>query len=275
MTGIAVETLEDPGSPSGTEDTLFVEARSFGVFDGATSLTALGGIPGPRGGAVAAGIARDVFAAGVDRDLVDLALEANRRIAVRMDAAGVDRSRPEDLWGTTAAVARITEGALDWLVVGDSVIVIIFEDRTFRPVAPLHDHDRATKRRAAALGVPATAVHERLYDDLVAVRARANIDYGVLNGDPAVARRIGHGREPLVGVRQVILFTDGLLPPRADPDAEDDLSPLVARFVSGGLASARDFVRSIEASDSSCTRYPRLKPRDDIAAIAVTLTPHI
>jgi hypothetical protein len=268
--GLAVQILEDPGSAAGTEDALFVGDRFFGVFDGATSLTGRSDVPGLRGGALAATIARDVFASGGKRPLAELAYEANHRIAEAMGAAQVDRSRPENRWGTTAAVVRIADEAVDWVSIGDSVMVAVFEDGTFRPLAMLHDHDRTTKRLVAALGGPVAGRRERLQGDLLAVRALANIEYGVLNGEPAARGFVAAGREPLEGVRHLVLFTDGLLVPRADPDGDDDLAPIVSRFLEGGLEGVKDLVRRLEDGDLDCTAYPRLKPHDDMAAIALT-----
>jgi hypothetical protein len=271
---IVLQTLEDPSSPAGTEDALFATDRFGGVFDGATSLTDRGDMPGPRGGAIAAALARDIFAAGGERSLADLARDANQRIAEAMAAARVDRSKPENRWGTTAAVVRIAGAqAFDWVSIGDSVIVVVFEDGTFRPLAALYDHDRTTKRLVAALGGPVAGRRERLQSDLLAVRSRANVEYGVLNGEPAAREFIVQGREPLDGVHHLLVFTDGLLVPRVDPDGEDDLAPIVSRFVEGGLASARDLVRGLEEGDLDCAMYPRLKPHDDIAAVALTLAP--
>jgi hypothetical protein len=266
-----VETLEDPSTPAGTEDALFVAERSFGVFDGATSLTGPRGA-GPGGGAIAATLARDVFAAGAGRSLAELAREANERIAGAMDAARIDRTRPENRWGTTAAVVRAGGDTLDWVSIGDSVILVVLEDGTFRPLVALYDHDRTTKRLVMAMG-PVADRRARLQGDLLAVRSRANVEYGVLNGEPAAREFIVQGSEPLARVRHVLLFTDGLLVPRADPDGEDDLAPIVARFLEGGLAGAKDLVRGLEERDRDCTRYPRLKPHDDIAAIALTFAP--
>jgi Protein phosphatase 2C len=271
MNRVALQTFEDAGSAAGTEDALFAVEPCFGVFDGATSLVRPDG-RGPRGGAVAAALARDVFAAGAGRSLDDLAQEANRRIARAMDAARVDRSRPENRWGTTAAVVRLDGDAVEWVSIGDSVILVVFEDGTFRPLEPLYDHDRTTKRLVAAIGGPVASRRERLQDDLLSVRSRANVEYGVLNGEAAAARFIAYGREPLVAVRHVVLFTDGLLVPRADPEGLDDLAPVVTRFVEGGLAGACDLVRGLEDADLDCLKYPRLKPHDDIAAIALTFS---
>jgi hypothetical protein len=268
---IILQTLEDPSSPAGTEDALFATDRFGGVFDGATSLTGRGDTTGPRGGAIAATLARDTFAAGGERPLADLACEANQRIAEAMAAARIDRSKPENRWGTTAAVVRIVGAqAVDWVSIGDSVIVVVFAEGTFRPLVPLYDHDRTTKRLVASLGGPVSGRRERLQSDLLSVRSRANVEYGVLNGEPAAREFIVQGREPLDRVQHVLVFTDGLLVPRADPDGEDDLAPIVSRFAEGGLASARDLVRGLEEGDLDCTAYPRLKPHDDIAAVALT-----
>jgi hypothetical protein len=274
---IVLQTLEDPSSPAGTEDALFASDRFAGVFDGATSLTGGSDVPGPRGGAIAAALARDVFASGGERSLVDLARAANERIAEAMVAANVDRSKPENRWGTTAAAVRLAAAGIDWVSIGDSPIVVVFDDGTFRPLVPLYDHDRTTKRLVAALGgslpIAASGRRQRLHADLLAVRSRANVEYGVLNGEPAADDFIVHGREPRSGVRHLLVFTDGLLVPRADPNGEDDLAPIVSRFVAGGLPHARDFVRALEDADLDCTVYPRLKPHDDIAAVALTFAP--
>jgi serine/threonine protein phosphatase PrpC len=267
-----VQTLDDPASATGTEDALLAAPPLFGVFDGATSLVR-SEVRGISGGAMASRLARDVLSSRVARSLTDLVREANRRLAGAMDAAGVDGSKPENRWGTTAAVARVHEDAIEWVVVGDSVIVAVFDDGGLRPLAPLHDHDRDTKRRIATVRAPVAELLERLRDDLLAVRALANVEYGVINGDPAAERFIVAGRLALAGLRHLLLFTDGLLSPRSDPDAEDDLTPLVARFEEGGLEGARDLVRDLERSDRGCVAFPRIKPHDDIAAIALTFEP--
>jgi serine/threonine protein phosphatase PrpC len=215
-------------------------------------------------------MARDVFAAAEQSSLAELAREANRVIAAAMDRAHVDRARPENRWGTTAAVVRLVDDAVEWVSVGDSVIVAVFEGGAFRPLAPMHDHDRTTKRLVASLRVPAAELRERLKDDLLAVRSLANVEYGVMNGDPAAEGFVVHGREPLDGVQHLLVFTDGLLLPRTDPDGEDDLAPLIARFAEGGLVGAKGLVRDIESGDPDCRVYPRFKPHDDIAAVALT-----
>lgn len=170
---------------------------------------------------------------------------------------------------------RFAGDAVEWVSVGDSVIVAVFEDGAFRPLAPMHDHDCTTKRLVASLRVPAAALREQLKDDSLAVRALANVDYGVINGDPAAERFIVHGREPLERVRHLLLFTDGLLLPRTDPDGDDDLAPLVARFEESGLVGVKSLVREVESSDPDCRARPRFKPHDDIAAIALTFEPSV
>lgn len=46
---------------------------------------------------------------------------------------------------------------------------------------------------------------------------------------------------------------------------------MIARlFLEGGLDHVRNTIRTKEASDASGLRYPRFKPHDDIAAVAVS-----
>jgi serine/threonine protein phosphatase PrpC len=264
------EARTEPGSGAVSEDALLVAADRWGVFDGATSLVPFADERGRTGGALAAAIAREAFAAGGSAPLVELAREANLRIAEAMRAHGVDASLPAHRWGTTASVVRAEGDELAWLSIGDGSIVLVRDDGSHAALGREPDHDVETKKLRARLGpMSAGEARRRLEPSIAQIRARANVAYGVLNGDPRAEAFLQHGRVRPSGLRAVLLFTDGLLLPKADPEAGDDLGALVALYGRGGLDAMLAAVRALEAEDPEGWRYPRLKPRDDVTVIAV------
>jgi hypothetical protein len=72
-------------------------------------------------------------------------------------------------------------------------------------------------------------------------------------------------------VKHILLFTDGLIPPKKDPKAKDNFDEFVQTFLKEGLEAVKNKIRTKEKTDPSCREYPRYKQHDDIAAIAVIL----
>jgi hypothetical protein len=108
---------------------------------------------------------------------------------------------------------------------------------------------------------------------IIAVRRRVNVTYGALNGESEALDFISRGRQRLSGIRHILLFTDGLFIPQEHPEDGHQLDKLVERFLSGGLQSVYQYVHELQTSDPLCHRYPRFKPHDDIAAVAISTTP--
>jgi serine/threonine protein phosphatase PrpC len=269
-----VDTLTETGSSGINEDVLLVGRRVFGVFDGVTSLSPFRDPEGRTGGMIAATIASGVFGERTNAPLAELCEEANRRIAQAMANLGVDARRVEERWGTTAAVVRVGVTSFEWVLVGDSAILVVFADGTHQAVAPLEDHDQETRRLRAELHAHTLSqARVEMQDALRAVRARANIDYGVLDGQLSAMEHVRGGRMPLAGVRHLLLFTDGLLLPPVDPLGALDPGPIVERYLDGGLPAAQALVREVAEADPEGVRPPRLKARDDVAAIAITFPP--
>jgi hypothetical protein len=200
---VKVETLLEAGADGGGDDTLLVSRRVYGVFDGVAAAPFARG-PGRTGGAVAADIARMVIGEKTNAPLVELVEEANRRIGQAMERHGVDPRKPEERWGTTAAVVRVERDSFEWALVGDSMIIVVYADGSATPVRP-------PKGEAG----------------------------GVLDGQPAALGHLNSGRSALAGVRHILLATSGLLAPARDPAARIDLDSAVRRFLDGGLCAAR------------------------------------
>ncbi|UQA62682.1 protein phosphatase 2C domain-containing protein [Polyangium aurulentum] len=198
-----VETLLEPRSGGECEDALVVSRHVYGVFDGVTAAPSPNG-GGRTGGALAADIASSVFGERTNAPLAELVEEANRRIAQAMEQHGLDPSKQEPRWGTTAAVVRLGRDAFEWALVGDSVIIVVYADGSATPV-----------------------------------RERADGRQGILDGQPAALGHLCSGRSALAGVRHILLATDGLLVPESHGAASVDHDLVVQRFLDGGLPAAR------------------------------------
>ena len=113
-------------------------------------------------------------------------------------------------------------------------------------------------------------IPEKLQQQIVMLRQTANIKFGVLNGETAAINFIRSGKESLENVAHILIFTDGMLIPHRNPNAEEDFSKTVELFLNGGLTKVHDYVREIENSDPECRKYPRYKKSDDLTAVAIS-----
>jgi len=268
-----VNHLLDQGIGRLNEDAIFLGARRFGVFDGASSLDGYADEQGRTGGYLASHIVQNTFETFAG-SLVETSLEANRRIGAAMAAGNIDPGRKEGLWCSTMAIVEIdiANEKLEWAQIADSLIVAIGRDGTHEAlIRDDYDHDRGVMQRWNELARKRIEnIRVELNDDIVRLRRTANVNYGVLNGDPSAAKFLRTGSASLHDVAHVLLFTDGMIPPKRDPAAADDFSAIVAAFLDGGLALVRDRIRAVENGDPHCWDYPRYKKSDDIAAIAIS-----
>lgn len=263
------EYILEKGTGRLNEDHLIAEGNIFGVFDGATSLDQKTFENGQTGGFLASSAAKSVFIKN-HFPLVDLAKGANKAIYCRMMDHGVDLTRKENFWSTSAAVIRIKDRMLEWVQTGDAYIILIFHDNTHKVLVEQDDHDYETlclwpaKQKHGA-----SEANGLLTDQIRKKRCEMNLTYGVLNGEDKACDFLHHGHEPLDQVREVLLFTDGLSIPTEIPEKKRNFTPLVRLYQDLGLAGLKNRIRQIEALDPECSRYPRFKPHDDIAAIAI------
>jgi serine/threonine protein phosphatase PrpC len=266
-----IDTVFEQGTGLLNEDFLVLDKNLFGVFDGATSLSPARFDHGLTGGYLASTIAGSAFR-GSDRPLPELADKANRAIMEAMRRHGVDLDDRANLWSTSAAVVRVAEGCFEWAQIGDCLVMTLHEDGTHRVHCAEFNHDLETLTLwqdacRESEGVILDVMHEQI----VKVRRGMNVTYGVFNGEPAAMDFLNAGSLPLAGVTDILLFTDGLFIPKRDPGEREDFDLFADLFRAGGLKGVRDHVRSTEAEDAACTRYPRFKVHDDVAAISIAL----
>ena len=272
--GYSVTTLHEKGSSEINEDRLLVAGNIYGVFDGATSLGAANPLRETTGGAMAAEIAEDAFR-HAQGSLFSAAVEANRRICKAQVRAGIDYSRRQTLWATSAAVVRVEDDVLEYCQTGDALIMLLYSDQSYRLLSPEIDIDRETlllwKKINNSTISEKESIYSALEEQIRTVRLGMNRTYGVLNGEKEAVDFITHGTASLAGVAHVILFTDGLYLPKEDPVDPSNWEHFVELYLEKGLTGVRDFVRYMQGSDPGLCIYPRFKMHDDIAAVAVPL----
>lgn len=261
------EWILEKGSGKINEDCLLIRDNLYGVFDGASSIDNALFDQNKTGGLLAAATARDVFA-GNHFPLETLGIKANTEIRKKMTYHSVDMEKRHRIWSTSAAVVRIAENRIEWFQAGDAQIILINEDGSFQVPTSRPDHDFETLTLLKEQGFKK---NDAFKETIKRIRSRMNIDYGVLNGEPAAADFCRTGSEPAAHVKTVLLFTDGLNLPAKTPEREKQFDGLVRIFLAEGLNGLKDHIRHMEACDPDIQCYPRFKCHDDIAAIAIHL----
>ena len=265
-----VETLHEQGSGEQNEDVLLWSEALFGVFDGATSLDKYCDPDGATGGLCAASIAAATFE-NHSGSLPQAAEEANRLLREKQIRCGIPLDQRQRLWSTSMAVIRMHATTFEYCHTGDSMIMLLYRDGGHSLLSPELDIDSQTLELWRNIASDNQPIHSLLADQITKVRLQMNVTYGVLNGEPESIHFLCHGRASLAGVSDILLFTDGLLLPKAEPGRPSDWGAFAGLYRKGGLAAIRNHVRALQREDLTCRRYPRFKAHDDIAAIAISV----
>ena len=285
---LKITSLSVKGSNAWNEDAWINNeaTRLYGVIDGATSLVPFVGRKGETGGVLAARIIEgylnrvDLNIVTQSQDLLQLLVEANDQLRLEMKRNGIGLEQKAELWSACAVLARVNEHWIDYAHAGDCMLIAYYKDETIRVVT--HDQlehiDQLTLDRWAE-GVAAGIVRR---DDLWAhtmpqiVKGRnlANAPggYAVLNGDPELVNYAEYGRISRVGIKALLLVSDGLYAPKAanTPRIEGAVE-LAIRVREMGLKPYVDWLIELEESDSECVQFPRVKKSDDKTALYIEL----
>lgn len=266
-----IERAFQPGGMRPSEDQLVCAGDLFGVFDGASSL-----VPdlydGWTGAWWASHLVSSEFAKN-DASLFALGTRANERLRNAMTNEGVDYDDKLACWSTSAAVLKVRNNVLEWLQVGDSQIMAIYDSGEYRLLTDYYNHDSLTLKQLKSLFEQNDSdPHKTLKPYIEKVRRQMNENYGSMNGAAQALDFFKSGGCALHGIKHLLLFTDGMLPPSADPDEEHDFQSIADLYLQGGLTLVQEQIRRKEQSDPECRLYPRFKKHDDIAAIALSLS---
>jgi len=180
--------------------------------------------------------------------------------------------KKENLWCTTAAVIRIKKDDAEFLQIGDSLILTILKSGKPKLVTTYYDQDLETMIKWKKLcGRKQKNIWSLLKREIIGIRRKQNLDYGVLNGEKKAINFLKSGRFNLKNITDIIVFTDGLLIPKKSPKEGEDWNKFAKLYKELSLKGLFNYVRSIEETDPDCSLYPRFKEHDDIAAIAIKI----
>lgn len=254
------------------EDHLYYWSDTFAVFDGASSLVPYTDENENTGWYLASKIGYDTFEENPRLSLEELFQITNQRISIAMQQAGIDTSKKESIWCTTAAAVKIEEERIKYAQITDAIILAIKNDWTYQILGENSDHDRETMKLWKSLGnTPQIEKRKLVNSKIIEERKKQNISYGVLSWEEEYKNFVNLWEIARKDVDHILLFTDGLIPPKENPESPDDYSQLVTQYLQWGLSKAYSWLRKIEESDPECILYPRFKTHDDVAAIALSL----
>jgi hypothetical protein len=266
-----IEKVYSKGIGKINEDELLIKDNVFGVFDGVGSLVKFLNKKGKTGGKIAAEIAKNTFSKR-SKTLEILAIETNNLIKEEMKKNKINTRRKEVVWGTCASVVRIHEKFAEFFQIGDSLILTINKKGKSKLITKYYDQDKETMILWKRLGSKkAKEKFSKLQKQIADIRKTANKNYGLLNGDSKAIKFFNTGKFSLKNIRNIIIFTDGLLIPKEEPKRKEDWNHFSRIYNKSGLKSLLRYVRSIENKDPDCYIYPRFKKHDDVAAIAIKI----
>ncbi len=264
-----ISQIQEKGVGIMNEDSILIKDNIFGVFDGASSLNKYINDEGKTGGYLASSIVKEIFEKN-DKPLIELAKEANDKLEKEMLKHNIDVNDKVNRWNTTASVVKINKETFEYLQICDSAILVINKNGTYKVINGFEDHDEETIIKWQKLAEEKIQnIRDVLLPTIIDNRRKANIDYGVLNGEQDALNLIHTGSDSLKDIASILILSDGLLIPKKDPTSKENWELLVDLYQKGGLENIKNYIRNIENNDPNCWDYPRLKKSDDISAVAL------
>lgn len=278
-----IDRLCEPGG-STNEDRATALPRTAWVLDGTTGHHPVRLFPGPTDAAwfaeTADALLRELAGQAVGaRQLLDelvrrLVEQCRRSALTSLDAADIDKP------AASLALVQLVEDDLEYALLSDCKLLMRRQDASVEAldhsaIAAFEDQLIAAVRALQAAGeTDLVRINQKLWPTILANRRRKNLPggYGVLADDSACVAFAEFDRRPAAGLTHVLLASDGLYR-LVDTYGVFSSTQLVAEALSGGLAPLYARLRHVEAADPQCLTYPRLKPRDDAAALLLRLEP--
>ncbi|OGK34231.1 hypothetical protein A3I50_04625 [Candidatus Roizmanbacteria bacterium RIFCSPLOWO2_02_FULL_37_9] len=267
-----IDFLLDIGEGETNEDNLLVKDNLFGVFDGLTSLNKYKDQNGKTGGQIASQLVKRIFEKNIDKDFKFILHKAQESLNQGMINRNIDISSKTNRLSSSIAVVKLKNGNAEYIQVGDSPIIFIFKNGSFKIVMSNKNTDKESLllwKKLSGRGIKSWSEDKEILNNLIKVRQMANVTFGSFNGEEEVFKFILHDKLNLDNVTNILLLTDGLFLPQEDPNKGEVFDTLVKFYLVNGLTKLKDYVRNLEESDSKCIKYPRFKKHDDIAAISV------
>jgi len=277
-----IESLTYKGVGELNEDSLIIndDMALYGVADGVSSLVPFKSDDNLTGGYIASNEVKWYFEHlnGTNHLSEDLFV-INQNLREKMEEHGINMAKKEQLWGTAVALVRVNENGVEFIQTGDCMILAVYQDDHVRPLTHLQTEHLESKvlNRWKELVQNGVNTREKLMkevkDTLISNRMKSNTPegYGVLNGEKNAVHYMEFGKINKIGVKHLILITDGLfLPIESVPAGEHYWYYVADSILRKGLKQYADNLIELEESDPECLKYPRFKKSDDKAGIVIT-----
>lgn len=269
-----VDRVTRQGTGLCNEDALMERPEDglFAVLDGITPLIPWRSADGRTSGAVAAQTVRSYLeGCPATLPLPEMLLRANDCLRQSMEENGVNLADRGALWGCAGALVRIGPDAVEYGHAGDCLIHAVYEGGEVRELT----RDSVATSDGQLLQTYLSNGRERnehVQRALWEARSRANTPegYTVINGDPALARFLEHGRISRQGLRALLLTSDGLTWPHPNPPIPA-YAMMVAEILARGLCAYAEYVIALEDGDPDRVRFPRVKHKDDKTGLLLHL----
>jgi len=95
-------------------------------------------------------------------------------------------------------------------------------------------------------------------------RLRSNVIYGFLNGENEALNFVKTANYPKENIREILLFTDGMLIPNEDRVSRKILTKLLNYLSRVDSKMLKAMSGIWENSDPNCNKYLRFKQHDDL-----------
>jgi hypothetical protein len=169
----------------------------------------------------------------------------------------------------TVVMARIRPDGIEYLVLGDSTLLI---DRDGQAPLVLTDQriEQVAVAEQAAMNALPTGTPEHFAARVAYVGRQRELrnrpdGYWITSADPAAAEQAYTGLETAQGLRSVTLLSDGAT--RFVEFSLGNWRTLLALLGTEGISAVFDRIRTAEAGDPDGARWPRAKRHDDAAIV--------
>jgi len=173
---------------------------------------------------------------------------------------------------TTVVMARLHPDGIEYLVLGDSTLLI---DRDGQEPLVLTDQriEQVAVAEQVAMNALPTGTPEHFAARVRYVGRQRELrnrpdGYWITSADPAAASQAYTGIEDVDGLRSVTLLSDGAT--RFVEFSLGDWRELLALLGTAGINGVFDRIRAAEADDPDGARWPRAKRHDDAAIIYIS-----
>lgn len=277
-----IDSVTFKGVGKMNEDTLISnEALSlYGVADGVSSLIPFQSKEELTGGFLASNEVKTYFESLlVSNNLIDDLERINGRIRTEMNNYSIDIKKKEQLWGTALAVLRVLENGIEFVQTGDCMILSVYQNGEVRPLTYLQvAHLESTALEKWKEGISqGIASREELMnlvkDILISNRRKSNSvkGYGVLNGEPQADDYFEYGKINKIGLKHLIVLTDGMfLPQEVIPPGSSYWDYVAKSILDKGIEKYGIELIDLEETDPECIKYHRFKKSDDKAGVLIS-----